>query len=75
MAESCMHDRLSFYYDWASLSGTPEAFRAAVREFIDNGVRRFVIDAWLLLQMVRDPEKAGFLHRRRAAARRLQQVA
>ena len=63
MAESCMHDRLSFYYDWASLSGTPEAFRAAVREFIDNGVRRFVITEGLLLQMIRDPGKAGFLHR------------
>ena len=63
MAETDMHDRLSFYYDWASLSGTPEAFRAAVREFIDNGVRRFVITAELLRQMIRDPEKVKFLHR------------
>lgn len=60
---SDLHNRLSFFYNWAELSDNPAAFRSAVREFLDNGVRRFVITDGLLLQMVRNPEKVAFLHR------------
>lgn len=60
--KSNLHDRLSFYYNWAALSDNPAAFRAAVREFLDNGVRRFVITDGLILQMIRDPKKTAFLH-------------
>ena len=56
------HDRLSYYYDWTSVSDDPAAFRAVIREFLDNGVCRFVIDDKLLIQMLNDPEKITFLH-------------
>ena len=59
MNKTPLHDRLSFYYNWAALSDNPAAVRAAVREFLDNGVRRFVITSGLLLEMVRNPEKAS----------------
>lgn len=57
------HDRLSFNYNWSSLSDDPAAFRSRVREFIDNGARRFVIPDGLLRKMVADPERVAFLHR------------
>ncbi len=57
-----LHDRLSYCYNWSVLAEDPEAFRSRVREFIDNGARRFVIPDGLLLKMVRDPEKKKFLH-------------
>ena len=56
------HDRLSFNYGWANLCEQPAAFRSAVREFLDNGVRRFVINDSLIRKMVENPEKAEFLH-------------
>lgn len=59
---SNLHDRLSFLYIWEQLADSPSAFRAAIREFLDNGARRFVISDGLLKQMVNDPEKVDFLH-------------
>ena len=58
-----LHDRLSFNYIWTELQASPSAFRAAVREFLDNGVRRFVISDTQIRQMIGDPEKVDFLHR------------
>ena len=57
-----LHDRLSFNYPWAGLSDNPAAFRAAVREFLDNGVRRFVINSEFIGQLILSPEKVNFLH-------------
>ena len=55
-----MQKFLSFYYDFTLLSGA--AFRSVVREFVDNGATRFVINDGLLKQMVQDPERVEFLH-------------
>ena len=60
--QNSMHDRLSYYYDWTPVFADPAAFRAVIREFLDNGVSRFVIDDKILYQMVLDPEKIAFLH-------------
>ena len=62
MSIADLHDRLSFNYIWETLLDNPTAFRAAVREFLDNGARRFVIPDALIKQMIRDPEKVDFLH-------------
>ena len=62
MSKNDYHDRLSFNYGWPGLLEQPDRFRAAVREFLDNGVRRFVINSGLLKQMVESQEKADFLH-------------
>ena len=58
-----LHNRLSFNYPWTKHLDDPAAFRAVVREFLDNGVRRFVISDTLIKKMIDDPEKAAFLHR------------
>ena len=56
------HDRLSYCYDWSPYFDNPKAFRAAVREFIDNGARRFVITISLIGRMIHDPDLVKFLH-------------
>ena len=63
MKETILHDRLSFNYPWSTLSDDPQAFRAAVREFLDNGVRRFVIDPCFTEQLIRSREKVDFLRK------------
>ncbi len=63
MGGTTLHDRLSFNYPWSTLSDDPQAFRAAVREFLDNGVRRFVIDHLFTEQLIRSREKVGFLRK------------
>ncbi len=63
MREITLHDRLSFNYPWTTLSDDPQAFRAAVREFLDNGVRRFVIDPCFTEQLIRSREKVDFLRK------------
>jgi len=55
-------NRLSYYYDWTPVFDNPAAFRAVIREFLDNGANRFVIDDKVLYQMVLDPEKIAYLH-------------
>ena len=63
MREITLHDRLSFNYPWTTLSDDPQAFRAAVREFLDNGVRRFVIDHIFTEQLIRSREKVDLLRK------------
>ena len=62
MSQNNYHDRLSYCYDWYPCLDAPKAFRAAVREFIDNGARRFVITISLIGRMIHDPELVKFLH-------------
>ena len=57
-----LHGRLSYCYNWAPIFDDPEAFRARLREFIDNGARRFVITIGMIGRMIREPEKVKFLH-------------
>ena len=63
MNNTNLHDRLSFNYPWTNVIDDPSAFRAAVREFLDNGVRRFVIGSGFIKQLIQSPEKAEFLHK------------
>jgi len=63
MNTTSLHERLSFNYTWGKLVENPPAFRTAVREFLDNGARRFVITDDLIKMMIGDPEKVHFLHR------------
>lgn len=56
-----MKKNLSFYYNWTSLSD--EAFYKTVREFVDNGCRRFVITAGLIEELVKSDEKVKFLRK------------
>ena len=62
MNQKNYHDRLSYCYDWSPYYDNPKAFRAAVREFIDNGARRFVITISLIGRMIHDPDLVKFLH-------------
>ena len=48
-AKTQLHGRLSYCYDWATIFDDPAAFRARLREFIDNGARRFVITIGMIL--------------------------
>ena len=57
-----LHGRLSYCYGWAPVFDDPNAFRARLREFIDNGARRFVITIEMITRMIREPEKVKFLH-------------
>ena len=43
-------NRLSYYYNWTPVFGNPAAFRAVIREFLDNGANRFVINDKILYQ-------------------------
>lgn len=54
-----MERKLSYYFDWASLSN--EDFYRTVREFVDNGCRRFVITSPLLQQLIKSDDKVKFL--------------
>jgi sugar phosphate isomerase/epimerase len=54
-----MERQLSYYYNWSSLSN--EDFYKTVREFVDNGCRRFVITQGLLKEMIQSEEKIKFL--------------
>lgn len=56
-----MKRELSYYYNWTRLSD--EDFYRAVREFIDNGCRRFVITNPLLAQLVESEERIAFLRK------------
>ena len=60
--QSNMHDRLSYYYNWAPLADDQAAFRSLVREFLDNGANRFVIGDKLLIRLLGEPDKITFLH-------------
>ena len=55
-----MEHKLHYFYSWSALSRA--RFRAVVREFLDNGADRFVIDHRLLGRMIDDPELVCFLH-------------
>jgi len=61
-AKTQLHGRLSYCYDWATIFDDPAAFRARLREFIDNGARRFVITIGMIRRMIGEPEKVQFLH-------------
>ena len=50
-----MKKDLKCYYDWAPLE--EKQFYRAVREFVDNGFRKFVITAPLLRQMIDSEER------------------
>ena len=63
MNGTTLHDRLSYNYPWATLSDDPQTFRTVVREFLDNGVRRFVINHSFTEQLIRSREKVDFLHK------------
>lgn len=52
---------LYYYYDWDLES--PERFRRAVREFLDNGVRHFVLSCSMLSKMLAEPEFTAFVHK------------
>ncbi len=56
-----MKKNLSYYYSWTSLSD--EACYKTVREFVDNGCRRFVITGPLLEQMIASEERVRFLRK------------
>lgn len=56
-----MERKLSYYYNWASLSN--EDFYKTIREFVDNGCRRFVITHGLLKEMIESEEKVKFLRK------------
>ena len=60
--QNCMHDRLSYYYNWTPVFENSSAFRAVIREFLDNGASRFVIGDKITLRLVEEPEKITFLH-------------
>lgn len=54
-----MEPLLSYNFYWHRLN--KELFSLAVREFLDNGVNRFVFTRELVQQVLDDPEKEIFL--------------
>ena len=56
-----MTKNLSYYYPWERLD--ENQFYRTVREFTDNGCRRFVISDGQLKQLIASDEKVEFLHK------------
>jgi hypothetical protein len=56
-----MTKNLSYYYPWERLD--ENQFYRTVREFTDNGCRRFVITDEQLRQLIASDEKVEFLHK------------